>query len=137
MELVCDDIYEQQYWTAIFDQMHEDPQVIDTWDMQWMYACWSQGGLVIAPNGNLISNLGFNRVDAAHTHGDSPRAKLATTSISEIGHPSFMVRDREADQTTFDYIFDGKTMKRTKLEKLSAKIRQRLGSAKRKVTTWL
>lgn len=135
LELVCDDPYEQRYWTNIFDQMYEDPQVIDTWDYQWIYACWSQNGLAIAPNGNLISNLGFNRADAAHTLGDDPRSGLATTDIWEISHPPFVVRHREADNYTFDYIFKGKEMKQ--MDTLSAKIRQRLSSAKRRVGSWL
>ncbi|MEC4818255.1 MAG: glycosyltransferase family 2 protein, partial [Scytonema sp. PMC 1069.18] len=83
LQLVCEDPHEQKYWSNILDQMYADPQVIDTWDYQWIYTCWSQNGLAIAPNQNLISNLGFNREDAAHTTGDSPRSKLTTTDIWE------------------------------------------------------
>jgi len=129
LELACDCPYEQQYWSGMFEQMHKDPQVMDTWDYQWMYACWSQGGLVIAPSKNLISNLGFNRADAAHTVGDSPRAKLPTTDMWNIEHPPFVVRHRAADLHTFDYAFGGKDMK-----KLSTKIRRRLSSIKQLIT---
>ena len=72
LEKLCESPHEVQYWTQIFDQMHADPQVLDTWDYQWIYACFSQNGLAIEPNYNLISNTGFNRPDAAHTVGDSP-----------------------------------------------------------------
>lgn len=105
LKYICENQNEQKYWTGLFDQMHEDPQVLDTWDVQWMYTVWSQGGLVIAPNKNLISNLGFNRPDAVHTFGNDPRSRLATTDIWEVSHPSFVVEDREADQHTFKHIF--------------------------------
>ncbi|MBD2343418.1 glycosyltransferase family 2 protein [Anabaena subtropica] len=131
LELIFEDLYEQQYWTNLFDQMYEDPQVIDTWDYQWTYACWSQGGLVIAPNKNLITNLGFNRPDAAHTTGDSPRSKLATTDIWKIKHPPFIVRQTQADQHTFDYIFGGKQMRQQ--DQPLMKIRRRLSSVKKKL----
>jgi hypothetical protein len=139
LELVCEDPYEQKYWTAIFDQMYEDPHVLDTWDYQWLYACWAQHGLAIAPNRNLISNLGFNRADAAHTTGDSPRARLATTDIWEVSHPPFVVKDGDADNYTFNYIFGGKEMKeqdtlrgRIRAVKKRMNLRTRLSSLKQK-----
>jgi hypothetical protein len=134
LEFVCEDPYERKYWSAAFDQMYADPQVIDTWDYQWQYACWSQSGLAIAPNDNLISNIGFNRLDAAHTTGDSPRSKLATKDIWEMHHPPFIVQNRKADRNSFDYIFNGLEMREQ--DKLSAKIRRRLSSVKTKATSW-
>jgi len=111
LEQVFDDPYEQKFWTEAFDQMYADPQVIDTWDIQWMYACWSQGGLVIAPNKNLVSNHGFDREDAGHTKGSDPRARLPVTDIWEIKYPPFVVRHREADRHSFDYIFGGSAIR--------------------------
>ncbi len=131
LKQVCEDPYEQKYWTAIFEQMYQDPQVIDTWDYQWTYTCWSQGGLTIAPNKNLISNLGFNRPDAAHTVGDDPRSQLSTTDIWEIKHPSFLVRHGEADRHTFDYAFGGQEMREQ--DQLLAKVRRRLSSVKNQI----
>jgi hypothetical protein len=127
----CEDPYEQKYWANIFDQMSEDPQVIDTWDFQWTYACWSQGGLAIAPNVNLVSNLGMGHSDSVHTKNNDPRSKLPTSNIGEIKHPSFIVPHREADRFTFDNIFGGKEMREA--DKLSVKIRRRFSSAKWKV----
>ena len=111
LEFICTDPYELKYWVSIFDQMHEDPQVIDTWDYQWMFAIWSQRGLVIEPNENLISNLGFNRDDAAHTKSESFRSKLPAGDLSDLSHPLFMVEDRNADRNTFDYVFGGAKMR--------------------------
>lgn len=128
---VCDNPYEVKYWTKIFDQMHADPQVLDTWDYQWTYACFSQNGLAIEPNDNLISNIGFKRPDAAHTVGDSPRSKYATIEISEINHPPFVVRDHEADAYTFDEIFDGKKLRA--MDTPIGKLKQLLSPLKKRV----
>ncbi|BBD69179.1 hypothetical protein NIES4072_34920 [Nostoc commune NIES-4072] len=132
VKLIFENLYEQKYWTSIFDQMYDDPQIIDTWDYQWTYACWSQGGLVIEPNKNLISNLGFNRLDAAHTVNDDPRSKLPINDIWEIKHPPFIVRHKEADMHSFDQIFGGQEMREQ--DKPFVKIRRRLSSIKRKLT---
>lgn len=131
LQQVCESPYEVKYWTGIFDQMHTDPQVLDTWDYQWIYACFSQNGLAIEPNCNFISNIGFNRLDAAHTTGDSPRSKLSTAEISEISHPPFVVRDREADAYTFNEIFNGKQLRA--MDTPIGKLRQSLSPLKQKV----
>jgi hypothetical protein len=131
-EQIFEDSYEQRFWVSIFDQMYEDPQVIDTWDYQWIYACWSQGGLAVAPNKNLISNLGFNREDAAHTKGDSSRAALKVDNILELKYPPFFVRHREADSYSFDHIFGGKEMKEQ--DRLLPKFYRRLYTVKRKLS---
>jgi hypothetical protein len=132
LEQFFSDPYEQTYWVDIFDQMYIDPQVIDTWDYQWIYACWSQHGLAIAPNKNLISNIGFNRIDAAHTLGNDPRSQLPTENFEKIIHPAFIVRHCAADQHSFDYIFGGITMRYQ--DKLLVKIRRHLQSVKRQLT---
>lgn len=106
---VCADLYEQKYWIDIFDRVFDD--AIDTWGYQWLYTCWQQNGLSIHPNSNLVSNLGFG-LDVTHTSIDSPWARLATTDIWEIKHPSFVVRDQEADKYTFNYHYGGKEMQR-------------------------
>ena len=116
--------YEQKYWTDIFNRIHIDTQDINTWDYQWIYACWSQGGLAIAPNSNMVSNLGFNQLSATHTTDNSFRANLPTSDIWEIQHPPFVVRQREADNYTFDNIYGGKELKEK--DKLTFKLRQRL-----------
>lgn len=133
LKLVCEDPYEQKYWESIFNRMYTDPQLIDTWDYQWTYACWSQGGLVAAPNVNLVSNIGIGHASSSHTLGEDPRANLPTSDIDKIRHLSFMVRDWEADVHTFDHIFGGKEMREA--DKLLAKIRRRLSSIKHMISS--
>lgn len=113
MKMICPDLYEQRFWTRLFDSMYENPEEIDTWDHQWKYACWSQNGLAIAPNVNLVANIGLGRTDASHTTGHNPLlAKLSKNQgLEEIKHPPFVVRHYDADNYIFDYIIGGKQMK--------------------------
>lgn len=113
MRQACDDTHEERYWTEIFEQMHIDPGAIGTWDYQWVYAVWAQGGLAVEPTKNLVSNLGFARSDAAHTTAPDARANLPTADIWQVRHPEFMVRHREADRHSFDRIFGGSELRRT------------------------
>lgn len=104
----CHSGTEERYWQNIFDKMHQDPQVIDTWDYQWLYACWSQHGLVVTPKVNLVSNIGFNRPDAAHTRGDSILAQFTTNQLKEpFTHPSFFVPNVNADRHIYQTVFGG------------------------------
>lgn len=53
---------------------------LDTWDYQWVFTIWKNGGLCITPNQNLITNIGFNS-EATHTKSDSVWSNLPTVSI--------------------------------------------------------
>ena len=64
----------QAYWRACFDGVAGGS--IDTWDYQWVYACWQHGGVSAMPAVNLVSNIGFGQ-DATHTV--SPESKLAAS----------------------------------------------------------
>ena len=131
MEQSFDDIYEQKYWTKIFDQVFLQGKP-DSWAYVWTFACWSQGGLTILPSQNLVSNIGFGE-DSTHTKSkNSPFANLPTMDIWEIKHPPFMVRHQEADTYTFDYHFGGVNMKKTKTFK--DKLSYFVSNNKRRVT---
>ena len=122
---VCEGSDERQYWTAIFEEMHTNPQALDTWDMQWLYACWIQNGLSITPQRNLISNLGFNRADAVHTTGENLlRSQLKTSEIQDISHPPFMISHRQADRKSYNLLFS---------QQLKSKIHRRLLSTRKKL----
>lgn len=72
---------------------------INTWDGQWLFACRQRGLLSIAPNGNLISNLGC-RADATHTTANAhPFAELPFGKCqSPLRHPLEFAPDDEADE---------------------------------------
>lgn len=105
-----DDHYEEQYWTNVFDRLFLEGKP-DSWAYVWLFSYWSQSGLSILPNHNLVSNIGF-REDGTHTTSqDSKLSNLPTVDIWEIKHPPFVVRHKEADLYTFDNIFGGKHLK--------------------------
>lgn len=97
---------ENNYWQGIFDAIfyHQHP---DTWDYLWSFACWSQGGLSIIPQVNMVSNLGF-REDATHTRNPKDKnANLATANLelASMTHPPFVVSHTVADQYTWQRVF--------------------------------
>ena len=80
---------------------------LDTWDYQWDFSVWINGGLSIIPTKNLISNIGFG-LHATHTlNSDS---KLANKPISDINldlvHPSIMMPNIAYEQITEKNLFD-------------------------------
>ncbi|MEN9274751.1 MAG: hypothetical protein Q6J44_08030 [Gloeomargarita sp. DG02_4_bins_56] len=105
VEWVSDSKYEHRYWLQKFEQMYQGK--IDTWDYPFMFACFSQSGLVATPRVNLVSNLGFGK-QATHTHNPkSPFANMPTQELGEINHPPFLARSLAADQFVFEQVFDG------------------------------
>ncbi|MGK7940290.1 MAG: methyltransferase domain-containing protein [Crocosphaera sp.] len=99
---------QQKYWCDRFEETFKGN--VDTWDYQWTYACWSQQGIAILPDVNLVSNIGFG-VDATHTTSDSFLANLPTGEMKTIKHPPFVATNREADTFTFWRIFLDKEAK--------------------------
>jgi len=62
-----------KYWTKYFEDTYTGK--IDTWDYEWVFACWIQNGLSIMPNVNLVSNIGFDTC-GTHTRGDTIFSRL-------------------------------------------------------------
>lgn len=86
------------YWENIFQSAYEGK--IDTWDYQWLFACWLQNAFSILPNVNLVSNIGFG-LDATHTKGKSELANLPVEAMDfPLQHPLFTLRDTQADELT-------------------------------------
>jgi hypothetical protein len=61
------------YWTDALNAVSGNR--LNTWDYQWLYACWRNGGRVILPKVNLTDNLGYG-VDATHTSAEKPQCLL-------------------------------------------------------------
>lgn len=106
---ILDSELEIKYWHDIFERLVEIGEP-NTWDYAWTFTCWQNSGLTVLPNVNLVSNIGF-RSDGTHITGDSKFANLPVKDIDRIYHPSFLVRDRTADEYTFDHVFGGKEMR--------------------------
>lgn len=122
VELWCEDAYEQEYWSNIFERMSFGAP--DVWDYQWNCSVWAQNGLVILPSVNLVSNIGFGS-DATHTQGQSAYMNLPVSSIGKLLHPPFIVRNRIADAYTFEQNFGGAQLKHadTTKERLKVMVR--------------
>lgn len=104
------DSRERKYWTSIFDRVHQG--VIDTWDYQWTFTCWTQNGLTVLPQKNLISNIGFG-MDATHTLRESNFAELPVYEMRfPLSHPNYMLHNIDADAYTFELISNQTDWKR-------------------------
>src|SRR5438128_857318 len=94
------DSIQQEFWYRIFQDVKKGK--IDTWDFQWVYACWRNHALSIHPNVNLVTNLGFG-ADATHTPRISPLMNIPTADIGILKHPAWMVPHMAADRYTFEH----------------------------------
>lgn len=87
------------YYARFFDLAFRKKGDVDFWDYQWLFACWNQGGLSVAPNRTLITNIGWGP-DATHTFGEAD--KRANIPLGEmvfpLKHPPAVARDKFADR---------------------------------------
>lgn len=104
MKSIFENPREARYWANIFDvlTMHGKP---DTWDYGWAYACWSGSGLTALPNQNLVANVGFGHGSTNTNDYVAGLANLPTNKILPVHHPTFLIRDAEADSYTARTIF--------------------------------
>jgi len=106
------------FWEAAFDKSYANE--IDTWDFAWTASVWRNGGLTIAPNVNLVANVGFDR-NATHTKQPNPLLSgLATGELERILHPSEIIVNEDADDFVFNTIFD--PPRRSRLRRIALKI---------------
>ena len=93
----------KNYWFAILEKVVN--KEIDTWDYQWLFTIWNNGGVAVAPNVNLICNIGFGK-DATHTTALSSSANMITQDIYTITHPNAIKVDKIADRYASDKVFN-------------------------------
>ncbi|MEB3220000.1 MAG: glycosyltransferase family 2 protein [Nostocales cyanobacterium 94392] len=94
------------YWQNIFDSIYENPTGI-TWDYQWTFACWMQGGLNIIPNVNLISNVGVGE-DSTNFNSSQEFSfiNLPTEEMKfPLNHPPYIVKNLQADKFIQDTVY--------------------------------
>jgi hypothetical protein len=86
-----------EIWKRKFQSVYDG--TFDAWDYQWIFTCWIQNGLIIMPNVNLISNIGY-RPDATHSKTlTSEFANMPVTAMSfPLQHSKFVIRDAKADR---------------------------------------
>lgn len=54
------------------------------WAIRWVFACWTQSGLSVIPNSNLVSNIGFG---PEATNAINPKATEANMPVSGMDFP--------------------------------------------------
>jgi hypothetical protein len=101
-----DSAAERAYWRQIWNDLTDPSCKIDSWAYRWACAVTLNGGLTILPNANLVENIGFAG-EGTHCFGDNPYPGIQEFDAT-IKHPSFVLRDREADQFTFEHVFGGR-----------------------------
>ena len=99
---------QQKYWVKVFQKTYDSE--IDSWGYIWTYTCFTNNGLCVLPNVNLVSNIGFGS-ESTHTKGnDSIFSQMEVEEISEIVHPEFVLADQEADLLTSKLCFSNKNI---------------------------
>lgn len=105
----------KNYWILIFKKTAI--KEIDTWDYQWLFTIWYNRGIMIAPNVNLISNIGFGK-QATHTTLVSPFANMITQNIGKISHPKNTKINKKADRYTSNKVYNIPTRTKSNFEYL-------------------
>jgi hypothetical protein len=104
MKNIYDDDLVAEAWATIFREQKTGQ--INSWAYPLDFCNFFNNGLVIIPNENLISNIGFG-ANATHTlQQENIYANIPLVEIGEITHPAFMVPQKPADLTIINRDFD-------------------------------
>jgi hypothetical protein len=111
---------EAKFWTRYFEEIFVH-KTLDTWDYVWRLNIWSNYGLTIAPNVNLVTNIGF---DELATHGKNGTPTPLDLQQFPLLHPSKIRANHRADQWTFKkQIAEKYVMKHSLKNKIRAKLK--------------
>jgi hypothetical protein len=84
-ELLGDEI-EARIAREIFDQTYAGR--ITTWDFQWVFAGWLNGGMSVTPAANLVTNIGYGALATNERNPDHPLAHRVRHQMSfPLSHP--------------------------------------------------
>jgi hypothetical protein len=90
------------YWAQCFDDVMTGK--IDTWDYQWMYCVLTRNGLSIAPEVNLVTNIGFSAT-ATHTLTVDERCLVPSRAMEfPLRHPDTVMPCEKADEFEKNYL---------------------------------
>ncbi len=99
-----------RHWRNILEATYSEPSRQTNWDYQWTFSCWSQSGLGIIANQNLVSNLGFDaegtNILSAQGEFAARYSQMPTQPLKlPLRHPPFVLRHLEADRFTQNTLF--------------------------------
>ena len=98
---------EKNTWRTTYENFHAGKY--DTWDFQFCFDRWRRKGKGIAPNVNLITNIGFGNNATHCVNPDDPAANLPLGSINKIIHPSSKTICEKADRYQYKKYFKTET----------------------------
>jgi hypothetical protein len=105
--------YEREHFNYIFKKMHTGDEVTSrktVWDYKWQFICKINSGLIIVPERNLVTNLGFG-ADATNTRdplGIGHDLKL-NEMVFPLTHPEFIMVSRQRDHRYFNEVCSSRT----------------------------
>ena len=104
LETLFDDPHSVGYWSYYFERARAG----EGWDHAWTFTSWLTGALSVAPEVNLVTNLGF-RADATHSRDESsPVARLPTRPMRfPLRHPTEVTSDAVGDRCLEEALFGG------------------------------
>ncbi|RCR70852.1 nucleotide-diphospho-sugar transferase [Larkinella punicea] len=115
------------YWETNFDTVYHQTEK-HTWDYQWQYALFRNGGLSVTPQKNLIRNIGAEGVhdsesdEFRHRRTVHPEFQIKEESIPLSRHPFF-------DGYNMDHYFLRKDPLWVRLKRRVRKISEKLSVA--------
>ncbi len=96
-------LLDRLYWNSLFWCVKNN--LINTWDYQWVYSIWSNCGICITPNANLVINIGIGN-ESTHTKRTNKMIdRMKLEQIKKIIHPKRISINSEADQHTLQNTF--------------------------------
>ncbi len=104
------DKVERKYWEKIFNRVYSGSDTY-AFDYAWVANIWYNEGITVAPNVNLVSNIGHD-IYASSTKSPSNISNLKIEKLrNPLTHPETIKLDQEADIYDFNYTFGGKKMR--------------------------
>lgn len=99
---------ETKNWTKIFDDVFNGK--VNTWDYQWTFTMWCNGGLAVIPSCNLVQNIGFGSDQATHkSNKNNTLANMKVFALNRYHAPDFMVAEKDADtKSMINYFMQSK-----------------------------
>jgi hypothetical protein len=107
--------FEKSYRLGQLEKTYSNIKNGDVWDYQWEFTVYSNSGLCIVPEVNLVRNIGFG-ADATHTFNlHDKKAKVYEQEIEfPLRHPKFVIRDVESDRRYFNKMMRDKASAKLK-----------------------
>lgn len=98
-------LHEKKYWELIYTKTYLNK--IYTWDYQWNLAIWKNNGMVVTPNVNLVTNIGFGSEATNTTASDDKASMMRVGSMNSISDPQKIDINKDADNYVFNNYLGG------------------------------